>query len=905
MKLWRQMIVFALSLSIATTLNPFPPAMACGPFTIDPIFVFRESPDLPFDDFTKGRIGIVRPGFGRKTLVIAYRYLNGGSFNEDEQQSLVTALRGKAPEESGANALKAWVAARKELLKENETLPEIYTERKRESYEFFPNCAKNAFEVATATLKDRIASYGAEDTGVRDWIAAQDIVFQTCSGGTNIPNPLGAESPQWLRKDREYQIAAAFFYSLNFEEAQRRFGRIADDSASPWGETSRYLVARTLVRQASLAKDEAAKHELYVNAEVELQSLLAQSPSFQNSAQKLLNLVKYRLHPSERIQELARTLAGQSGNDNLRQDLIDYVWLLDGIEARILEAEKKRKEALKPPEQREQTGRSFPSDEARERYEAIQRGELINLSFAPKTADGKEDYRNYIVLDFKYDATESEILQAMELKINRRFTDEETKELHERWQGALKYREWLISPNRKLGNGGLSPYEGCYYDCERLTFDLMPEFLRHDDLTDWILTLQTEDAGAYAHALSRWRDTDSRAWLAIALIKADKSSPHINDLMRDAEAVGRDAPEFPTVAHELVRLKVAFGKKEAARNLVNEVISHSSELLPRSALNQFLEQRGQLAENLTDFLKYAQRKPAAFSDYGRYGSLNDLLKIGKASWDSEFSDQTKEEYEQETEDKYKDLLAWDERFILDDETVDILNWHFPLETLVVAARDQALPSYLQRQLVLVGWTRAILLQRDELALRIAPEVIRLAPEISSVFGSYLEARTPSERNHAALFVLLKFPSLSPFVAGGLPSFETSEQIDYYFESSWWCALPTTEYRDSHEVPKVVRKPEFLTAKQLEAAVTERNRLSDIGDGKPYLGKLVLQWARTSPADPRIPEALFIAFNANGTYKYGCGSWEHDEHIQQETETILRKRYPMSSWTASLPKPEDQ
>ena len=52
MKLWRRAIIFALSLSTATALNRFPPARACGPFTIDPIFVFRESPDLPLDDFT-------------------------------------------------------------------------------------------------------------------------------------------------------------------------------------------------------------------------------------------------------------------------------------------------------------------------------------------------------------------------------------------------------------------------------------------------------------------------------------------------------------------------------------------------------------------------------------------------------------------------------------------------------------------------------------------------------------------------------------------------------------------------------------------------------------------------------------------------------------------------------------
>ena len=152
MKLWRRTIVFALSLSTATALNLFPPARACGPFTIDPIFVFRESPDLPFEDFTKGRIGIVRPGFGRKTLVIAYRYLNGGFFTDDEQSALVEALKGTAPEEDGGNALKGWIAARKELLPENEALPEIYVERKNASYDFFPNCAKNDTRVTTGYL---------------------------------------------------------------------------------------------------------------------------------------------------------------------------------------------------------------------------------------------------------------------------------------------------------------------------------------------------------------------------------------------------------------------------------------------------------------------------------------------------------------------------------------------------------------------------------------------------------------------------------------------------------------------------------------------------------------------------------------------------------------------------------
>src|SRR5882724_5429180 len=113
-------IFIVLGLLFSWLLQLAPPATACGPFSIDPIFVFHESPDLPFEEFTNGKIGIVQPTFGRKTLVIAYRYLNGGSFTSDERDALVQALKGKAPEDNPAPAIKAWIAARKELMVEGE-----------------------------------------------------------------------------------------------------------------------------------------------------------------------------------------------------------------------------------------------------------------------------------------------------------------------------------------------------------------------------------------------------------------------------------------------------------------------------------------------------------------------------------------------------------------------------------------------------------------------------------------------------------------------------------------------------------------------------------------------------------------------------------------------------------------
>jgi hypothetical protein len=603
----------------------------------------------------------------------------------------------------------------------------------------------------------------------------------------------------------------------------------------------------------------------------------------------------FRLYPEQRVQELARTLANTGGNENLRQDLIDYVWLLDGIEAKVLAAEKRRKEALKP---QASASPSPPVNQAvLQRLEARQRGETIQFGFTPKGADGKDDYRNYVSLEFSYDTSESEILLAFESRLNRKLSDDEIKQIKEGHAGSLKYCEWTISPNRQWDAG----YEGCYYNCEHLTFDLMPDYLRSDDLTDWILTLQTTDAGAYRHALERWHNTESRAWLVVALTKAEKSSANIARLMSDAEKVARDAPEFPSVAYQLVRLQIAAGQKDPARNLIDEVLSTSSDSLPISARNQFLELRAQLAGDVRQFLKYSQRTPVAFYDAeaGRFGTLRELLQIAKASWNEEYAGETKEEYEQGMEDLYKDRLPWDGRTLFDDEAVDILNWHFSLQSLIEAAHDQSLPAHLRRQLMLAAWTRAILFHSSELAIQIAPEVMKAAPEMASLLNEYTRAK-PAERDHEALFILLRFPNLSPYIAAGLPSFDTVEDVDYYFESSWWCRLATTDYNDDgHEVVKVVRRPDFLDPKELAAAASERKKLDEIGDGKSYLGKLVLQWARVSPRDPRIPESLFIAFKANESYKFGCGGWDHDEDVQREVADLLFQHYPESAWAAKV------
>ncbi len=311
----------------------------------------------------------------------------------------------------------------KRILERRSKLPEIYTERLYGRYDFFPNCAKNAFEVALQTLKDRAASYGAEDKNVRDWLAAQDTVFENCSAGAHIPAELGAGSVTWLRKDRDYQIAAAHFYSLKFDEARARFEKIASDVESPWQEIAGYLVARTLIRQGSLGGDEKKKQELFEQAERVLQTLAMGGGRYADASKKLLALVKYQIHPEERVVELSRTLSAGS-NDNLRQDLIDYVWLLDKFEERIRKAEEERKKKQEGRAEEVQAQSVYQPDPAK--YERLERGESIQITLhQPVEREGRIFPVGHTI-EFKHDASEAEIRQTFAQQLGRELTAEET-----------------------------------------------------------------------------------------------------------------------------------------------------------------------------------------------------------------------------------------------------------------------------------------------------------------------------------------------------------------------------------------------------------------------------------------------------------------------------------------------
>lgn len=755
--------LFVILLLVSTLLGNHGQANACGPFARDAIFTYIKHPDFPLDGFARGQLGVIEPSYARSYLFVAYRYMNGLSFTAAEQQALVSLWRDRFSydwENTEEDGMKKWLTTRKRVKSAGpDPQIEVYRPTGKEQYDSFLNCPSDAFANAALTLEARIKQFGAESAEVRDWLQAQDKVFANCGGGESVPEEASGSS-QLVRADRAYQIAAAKFYAMRFDEARTDFEKIAGDSSSPWHETARYLVARSLIRKASLGTEEQ-RSEILAQAESELKRTMTeikQGP-LHDSARGLLNLVKLRYRPEERLRELAQSLMKGSTNPTLKQELWDYTLLLD----------------------------------------------------------------------------------------------------------------------RFLGDGEEPPDEKLAKNVATAT---------GDDLSDWLRTFQSESTESKQHALSRWRATDSQAWLVAALSKAEGAGENTTALINAADRIVESSPAYATANFHVLRLLMEAGDRAGAITRLDGILKQGQSSLPASARNQFLHQRMMVASTLEEFLRFAQRRPAAFS----WGDDGREIPIEP------------KELNQDTELKQIAGLT-----LFDTDSTAIMNDRLPLSVFQEAVRGTALPEHLRRRLALAAWTRAVMLDNTEAAKALAPVLASLAPEMRALLNEYAGA-TDANRKALGIYTLLKFPGSRPYVDPGVGRFTPLSRRDVY-RDNWWCdRTPRAESSEAVEegaadasTSKAVSKTEtwqldFLTAEQRAAAARERTQLLSLGPAPNYLSREVIEWAKRAPNNPRVPEALHIAVM---TTRYGCTDKDSGP-LSRAAWQLLHTRYKNSAWAKKTP-----
>ena len=539
---------------------------------------------------------MVQPSFARSYLYVAYRYLGGAGFSQTEQQALVELWHDRLDlrwEPNFEQAVKQWQEARQKVVSGPAPKIEVYRNREKPNeYDSYLNCQNDAFETAATTLEARMKKLGSDSSAVKQWVEAQDQVFANCSEGQHIPAALAADADGLLRADREYQIAAANFYAGNFDVAKTQFESIAVQAKSPWRATAPYLVARTLIRKASLGPDETKKAAL-AEAEEQLNKILA-NPELKSSdiaAKRLLNIVRIRLHPEERLHELGLSLASKGDQASLKQDLWDYTVLLDQF-----------------------------------------------------VGDGEEHHQ-------KAEAS--------------------------------------------------------------------PVDLEGDDLTDWLVTFQSNKPEALDHSLARWQATSSVPWLIAALSKVEPQHAKAAMLQAAAAKIPPASPAFATASFQSVRLDIAAGRSAEARTKLDDLLRKHRSRFNLSSLSLLQQQRMIVSTSLDDFLTYAQRLPAGFS------------------WDEDGREIPAEESEVGEE-----LKAVQGKALFDSDAAEILNRRMPLALLSQVASNNRLPDHLRRDVTQAAWLRAVLLGDTTTATALIPKLKSVVPELTPLLDEYVKRSRP-------------------------------------------------------------------------------------------------------------------------------------------------------------------
>ena len=336
-----------LLLCAVAVLNP-PAGDACGPFFPEVSFVYEHEPG---PDFLRGELGIVKPGYYRRHLIVAYRYLSGAPLTPGEVEAFQPRESIQVEAYPGA-----WTSGSGHWLKARAAVPDVpkldridvFANRIHGTMYFaFQNCLDDAFESAVATLSERSTRWGANSPLLAEWLRGQDQVFSNCSLGprwdmkpqkpgdpdpfpAHIPSQLPTGTDPTLLADREYQIAAARFYSGHYHAAAEAFSAIAADVHSTWQSFGTYLAARSLLRAGTVDDDKPA----LLAAEKAFQAIVAdpKQSRVRDSASGLLDYARGHLYSEDRMVELGDVLAKPAPGPSFEAALTDYTMLWDRLQ---------------------------------------------------------------------------------------------------------------------------------------------------------------------------------------------------------------------------------------------------------------------------------------------------------------------------------------------------------------------------------------------------------------------------------------------------------------------------------------------------------------------------------------------------------------------------------------------
>jgi hypothetical protein len=249
------------------------------------------------------------------------------------------------------------------------------------------------------------------------------------------------------------------------------------------------------------------------------------------------------------------------------------------------------------------------------------------------------------------------------------------------------------------------------------------------ELAAWLFCMSAfPPAGSPERLLEWFRKTHNPAWLIAALANAQEKD--LPELLPAARRIQPNAPGYESIAYYAIAREMARGRRSEARRWADRALSQS---LLRSSRNLILAQRTELARDWNEFLRFALRRPepniVELEDY-EVDSENTPIPTGTAA-------------------------------VFDRDAIHVFDVHAPLALWVDASGNTILPAHVRLRIAQAGWLRAVLLGRYEEARKLMQLVVELQPGAAEVAHSFLSAQNGEPARFAALYIILRSPSLRP------------------------------------------------------------------------------------------------------------------------------------------------
>lgn len=526
-------------------------------------------------------------------------------------------------------------------------------------------------------------------------------------------------------------------------------------------------------------------------------------------------------------------------------------------------------------------------DEAAKAFDAVAKDQASPWAEYAEYLAARAMVRKATLSTADYGKVDKEGLRAAQAKLESVVRDPKTKASRAAAQRLLDYIRFRTEPDKRV------------VELEQLITrpDPGPDFKQHlwdyvmlvsqgeqaEDLSDWLKTFYTDRTYEHPlgvsrpaeqeeakHALERWREDKSSAWLIVAMDLADPNDANTAELLKAAGQVPSSSAAYTSVRYYALRLMARGKEQEAARKELDAWLNLPDDELAHGTRNLFNDERQRLSTNLADFISHAAETPAQVGvDMG--DGLPDV-------------DEDQEVTERGKQDKGKAFF--------NDYSAEIFAQRMPLELLVESAKSQILPAPLRRELTRSTWTRATLLGNMAAADELQPVIAELDKPLWTTMEPFRSAKTDEEKRFAAMFVTLQNPGLSPYVRTGLLRSATLGEIDNY-RDNWWCEpLKDGSGRFRADRDPNVPGPAFLSVGEVAQIKQENAKLADVAVAPNVLAAEVLTYAKSHPGDERVPQALHLVVRST---RYGCTDPETTKWSEKSFR-LLHEQYPKSDWT---------